>query len=212
MHKKMLLIKFFYKIMHQWAIFFCPLVVFSFKLGFKLVFAYYVPVYFFALLHLHNCLSSCSYLKRKLCAVHYFLWYGVDEVVYSPDLETFCPLLRTTLLGPGMHKVLFVPSKSLFPQSCVSSVIKLHPEPLPLCLAAADPYLCRRLKHRSVSVPMQSQGPGVHKVLFEPSEHLWQVWGLIWNVISSFLQSCRSSPLPLDVLYLFLVEIQYSKN
>ena len=25
------------------------------------------------------------------------------------------------LLGPGEHKVLFVPSKSLFPQSCVSS-------------------------------------------------------------------------------------------
>ena len=30
------------------------------------------------------------------------------------------------LLGPGAHKVLFVPSKSLFPQSCVSSVIKSH--------------------------------------------------------------------------------------
>ena len=30
------------------------------------------------------------------------------------------------LLGPGVHKVLFVPSKSLFPQSCVSSVIKSH--------------------------------------------------------------------------------------
>ena len=25
------------------------------------------------------------------------------------------------LLGPGVHKVLFVPSKSLFPQSCVNS-------------------------------------------------------------------------------------------
>ena len=25
------------------------------------------------------------------------------------------------LLGPGVHKILFVPSKSLFPQSCVSS-------------------------------------------------------------------------------------------
>ena len=25
------------------------------------------------------------------------------------------------LLGPGAHKVLFMPSKSLFPQSCVSS-------------------------------------------------------------------------------------------
>ena len=30
------------------------------------------------------------------------------------------------LLAPGVHKVLFVPSKSLFPQSCGSSVIKSH--------------------------------------------------------------------------------------
>ena len=30
------------------------------------------------------------------------------------------------LLGPGARKVLFVPSKSLLPQSCVSSVIKSH--------------------------------------------------------------------------------------
>ena len=28
--------------------------------------------------------------------------------------------------GPGVHKVLFVPSKSLFPQYCRSSVIKSH--------------------------------------------------------------------------------------
>ena len=34
--------------------------------------------------------------------------------------------LCSFLLGPGVHKVLFVPSKSLFPQSCVSSVIKSH--------------------------------------------------------------------------------------
>ena len=30
-------------------------------------------------------------------------------------------LLESLLLSPGVHKVLFVPSKSLFPQSCVSS-------------------------------------------------------------------------------------------
>ena len=30
------------------------------------------------------------------------------------------------LLDPGVHKVLFVPSKSLFPQSCGSSVIKSY--------------------------------------------------------------------------------------
>ena len=28
------------------------------------------------------------------------------------------------------------------------------------------------------------------KVLFEPSEHLWQEWGLILNVISPLLPSC----------------------
>ena len=31
--------------------------------------------------------------------------------------------------------------------------------------------------------------PGVHKVLFEPSKHLWQIWGLILNVNSPLLQS-----------------------
>ena len=30
------------------------------------------------------------------------------------------------LLGPGAHKILFVPSKSLFPQSCGSFAIKSH--------------------------------------------------------------------------------------
>ena len=72
-------------------------------------------------------------------------------------------------LGPGTHKILFVPSKSPFPQSCVSSggsmvglkaissrgliphPVLLHPEPLPLKQATADPYLRRRhsLKDRS---------------------------------------------------------------
>ena len=38
------------------------------------------------------------------------------------------------LLGPGAHKVLFVPSKSLFPPSSVSSVIKIHWPPKSNCL------------------------------------------------------------------------------
>ena len=32
--------------------------------------------------------------------------------------------------------------------------------------------------------------PGALKVSFEPSEHLWWVWGLILNAISPFLPSC----------------------
>ena len=69
------------------------------------------------------------------------------------------------LLGPDVHKVLSVPFKSLFPQSCVSSggsVLGLmvtssrglmpypgllHPEPLPLRQATADPSLHRRHSH-----------------------------------------------------------------
>ena len=31
--------------------------------------------------------------------------------------------------------------------------------------------------------------PGAHKVLFEPSKHIWQVWGLILNAILPFLPS-----------------------
>ena len=59
------------------------------------------------------------------------------------------------------------------------------------------------LKGRSSTVSVES--PGAHKVLFEPSKHLWQVWGLI---LSAFCSSCHLagvSPLPLNVGYLFLV-------
>ena len=64
------------------------------------------------------------------------------------------------------------------------------------------------LKGRRGSVSVGS--PDVHKVLFVPSEHLWQVWGLILNVISPLLPSCWASLLPLDVGYLFLMGIQHS--
>ena len=84
------------------------------------------------------------------------------------------------LLGPDAHKFFScVPSKSLFPQSCVSSgspMVRLmvtsskrayvnpsllHPEPLPLWQSTADPYLHRR---RSNAVLSQS---------------LWGPWALV---------------------------------
>ena len=43
------------------------------------------------------------------------------------------------------------------------------------------------------------------QALFESSEHLWRVWGLILNVILPFLLSFWVSLLLLDVGYLFLV-------
>ena len=35
-----------------------------------------------------------------------------------------------------------------------------------------------------------SLGPGVHKVLVEPSKCLWWVWGLILNTVLPLLLSC----------------------
>ena len=187
------------------------------------------------------------------------------------------------LVGPRVHKVLFVPSKSLFPQSCVSSVIKsLWPPksnslgisvPLPdpqvgksamgsrtfltvqtflwyncsvVCGSSAQwlyggvngnllqehlcptqvcctqsPCPCSRpllthtstgdtqtLKGRSGSVSVGS--PGVHKVLFEPSECLWWVWSLILNAILPLLPSCLGFSFALGCGVYFFGGIQHS--
>ena len=83
------------------------------------------------------------------------------------------------LLGPGAHKVLFVPTKSLFPQSCVSSggsMVGLMansshgayaiprstaPRVLPRQQSTADPYLLRR--HTNTVL----------------SQSLWSLWVLV---------------------------------
>ena len=81
--------------------------------------------------------------------------HGHSQEVWVSLLWGHCSFLR----GPGGHMVLFVPSKSLFPQSCVSSGSSmvgqpppkglmpcpglLYPEPLPLQQSTADPYLSR---------------------------------------------------------------------
>ena len=46
------------------------------------------------------------------------------------------------------------------------------------------------LKDGSDSVSVGLLGPAAHKVLFEPSEGLWWIWGLILKVISPLLPSC----------------------
>ena len=73
----------------------------------------------------------------------------------------------------------------------------LHPEPLPLQQSTADPYptgdtqtqLCLSLC--GVSGFWCTQG------LFEPSECLWGVWGLILNVIFPLLPYCWGTSLAL---------------
>ena len=53
------------------------------------------------------------------------------------------------------------------------------------------------LKGRSGSV--SAGAPSTHKALFEPSNCLWQVWGLILNAVLPLLPFCWASSLPLEV-------------
>ena len=90
------------------------------------------------------------------------------------------------LLGPGAHQVLFVPSKSLFPQSCVSSSSSLMglmvtsskrayaiprsavPRASALQQPTDDLYLLRRYPNTVLSQSLGSLGPGMHKVCLNP--------------------------------------------
>ena len=88
----------------------------------------------------------------------------------------------------------------------------LQPEPLSPQQATADPCLCRRqtLKGRSGSVSLVCLGPGAHQVLLEPSDHLWQVWGLILNMISSLLPAYWGFSFALGCGVSFFGGIQHS--
>ena len=64
------------------------------------------------------------------------------------------------------------------------------------------------LKVRSGSVSVGS--PTVHKVLFEPSECFWWVWGLILNAILSLLPSFGGFSFALEFGVSFFHGIQHS--
>ena len=108
------------------------------------------------------------------------------------------------LLGPGMHKVLFVPSKSLFPQFCVSfggsmvglmvtsskrayciprSAAPRAPPPVEGHCWPVPPQ--ETLKHSKAGLAQSLWAQG-----FVWAESLWLAWGLILNMILPLLPSC----------------------
>ena len=108
---------------------------------------------------------------RRLLDTHGQVWVSL--------LWSHCSFL----LGPGVHKVLFVPSQSLFPQPCVSSGSSMvglmvtsskRAYAIPRSAAPRSPAsaaghgrpitLQQTLKHSSGSVSVESLGPGEHKV------------------------------------------------
>ena len=80
--------------------------------------------------------------------------------------------------------------KNLCHMPCLPGL--LQPEPRSLWQTTADPCFCRRKSNTQMQGPQSLMGsldPGAHKVLFEPSKHLWQLWSLILNVILPLLPS-----------------------
>ena len=106
------------------------------------------------------------------------------------------------LLSPGVQKVLFCALQESVSQSCVSSgsstvgsmAISFKrayaiprstaPRALPLQQLTADLYLCRRHSNTVLAQSLWGLWFWCSQGLFEPSECLWWVWGLILNVIS----------------------------
>ena len=122
------------------------------------------------------------------------------------------------LLGPGAHKFLFVPSQSLFHQSCVSSgcsVVELmatspkraytypsllHPEPLSCGSLLLTHTSTGDAKTQFCLSLCGVSGSWCPQGLFEPAEHLWWVWGLIVNTILPLLLFSGASPASLETL------------
>ena len=133
------------------------------------------------------------------------------------------------LLGPGAHKVLFVPQESVAPVLCKSWRLYgginddllqdglCHTQ---VCSTQSPwPYdrtllTCPSEGETQTLKDMSGSGyvgtPGVHKVLFESSELLWWVWGLILNAISPLPESYWGFSFALERGVSFFDGIQHS--
>ena len=116
------------------------------------------------------------------------------------------------LLGSSIVGLMATSSKRAYATHCVSQICcsqSACPQGRPL-LTHDSTGDTQTLKGRSVSVSVGSLGPGAHQVLFEPSEHLWRVWGLILNVILPLLPSCWGFSFALGCGVSFFGRIQNS--
>ena len=154
--------------------------------------------------------ATNPYLHQKLLDTHRQVWLSL--------LWDHCSFL----LGPGAHKVLFVPSKNLFPQSCVSSgsstvglmvTSSKRAYAIPRSAAPRAPApvaghcwpvpLQEMLRHSSGSVSVGPLVSGVHRVWLSPPSISGRhgVWFQMWFHPSSHFSG--ASPLLLDMRYIF---------
>ena len=107
-----------------------------------------------------------------------FSWVLVcTRFCLCPPRVCFPVLCKFWLLSGGVNGDLF--KRGFMPYQGL-----LHPKPLPRWQATADPYLHRRHSTQFCLSLCRVSGSWCTQSLFEPSRHLWWIWGLILNVIS----------------------------
>ena len=131
---------------------------------------------------------------RTVLTVLEFLWYNCSALCGPSALRLYGEV-NSDLLQEGLCHTQVCCTQS----PCCS--------PLLTQTSAGD---TQTLKGRSGSVSVGSLGPGAHKVLFELSKSLWQVWGFILNTISPLLLSCWGFSFALGCGISFFGGIQHS--
>ena len=121
------------------------------------------------------------------------IWKFTVHIMLKPDMENF------------EHYFAILWDECSCAQDCCTQ--SLWPCGRPLLTHISAGYT-QTLKGMSSSVSVGSSG--VHKVSFDPSEHIWWVWGLILNAISSLLLSCRGFSFALECGVSFFGAIWHS--
>ena len=111
---------------------------------------------------------------RTFATVRELLWYNCSPVC-GASAQQLSGGVNGNLLQEGLCH-----TQDCYTQSPCGS-------PLLTCTSTGD---TQTLKGRSGSVSVGSLGPGMYKVLFEPSEHLWRIWGLILTAVLPLLLPC----------------------
>ena len=124
-----------------------------------------------------------------------FSWVQVHKVLLCPPRVYFPVLCKFRRLCGGVNGDLLQEGLCRTQVCCTQSPCPCG-RPLLTCSSAADTQTQFWLS--LCGVP----GSWCAQSMFEPSECLWQEWGLILNVNLPLLSSCWGSPLPLDVAYL----------
>ena len=116
-----------------------------------------------------------------------FSWVLVHKMLCLYLPKVYCPVLcKFWQLCGGVNGNLLLEGLCHTQVCCIQSPCPCG-RPLLTCTSAGDN---QTLKGRSDSASVGSLGPSAHKILFEPSKHLWQIWDLILNGTLSLLQSC----------------------